>query len=385
MTADIALLKSIEELVNAQGFNAENIGNVPDEIIAAAKAAGIFRYFNPKEAGGAQPHLCDAIAMWEEMARQDPSYGWIGAVYSPNNNFTGSFLPEKGFQEMTRNGNDFLVAGQYYPNGMGDVVEGGYKVTGGWNFGSGTHHADWILAGFLPMNNGELVMATDELPDMMVAVIPREQVIFAGNWDVLGLRGTGSVDYSVADLFVPEHMTFRLFSREPLRGSSIFKIGVMPYSAATLVGVTLGIAKRSLEDIKALAKTKTRGGEFNTIAMNMTFQVEYSRKHAMLSAARALVLSLFDEATRVIDSGAEVSPELRARIRSGSTWAAETCRDVVDFAHRAAGTDSIRRGNMIERAFRDIHTALQHAFLSEKTLVDSGKVLLGVVDDVFSL
>ena len=134
--------------------------------------------------------------------------------------------------------------------GSGATVDGGYRITGAWNFGSGTGHAEYVAAGFMPTVDGELVVGDDGIPPLLVAVIPRDEIVFTDGWHVQGLKGTGSYDYNVTDVFVPESRTFELFTRTPERGRSpAFRMGLMPITAAGHASWALGVAKSMLDDV----------------------------------------------------------------------------------------------------------------------------------------
>jgi indole-3-acetate monooxygenase len=152
-------------------------------------------------------------------------------------------------------------------------VEGGYRLSGSWSFGSGTGHSQYIAAGFFPMGNGEMCWISEGVPDMQVAVVPREDISFDDGWFVQGLEGTGSYDYSAKDVFVPTSRTFPLFIREPYRGTSpATRMGLMPVTAAGHASWALGVAKSMLDDLAEPAATKDRMSDMAALATRPTFQ-----------------------------------------------------------------------------------------------------------------
>jgi alkylation response protein AidB-like acyl-CoA dehydrogenase len=340
------------------------------------------QFMNPAVAGGNEPGFAELIETWIEMARQDGSLGWIGIANIPSASFAAAYLPDEGFDAIfTANNNRVTMGGQFFPNGTGDKVEGGYNVTGAWQFGSGTGHSEYVCAGFLPMDNGQLVMATDVMPLMMVAIVPRAQVTFTDGWHVQGLKGTGSYDYNLQNVFVPASHTYPLLTREPLRGGPLYRFGVMPLTGCGHAAWALGVARSAIDDVRELAISKTRMGETSSIAHRLTFQRNLAHHEAMWRAAHRLVVDTFTGFEADVAAGADVTPQMRCDMRISATYATEASREIVQWAHLAAGTTAIREGNRLERAFRDMYTGTQHAFISENIYTEAGKLMLGLVED----
>jgi alkylation response protein AidB-like acyl-CoA dehydrogenase len=232
------------------------------------------------------------------------------------------------------------------------------------------------------MVDGQMQMADNGLPVMLVAVFPREQICFTDGWFVQGLKGTGSFDYNMQDVFVPDARVFPLFTREPLRGAATaYRFGVMPITAGGHAAWALGVARSALDDVRELAQSKIRMGDMTTLAHKPTFQRGLAHHEGMWRAARALVMDTFGRLEDSVEAGADVTPAMRAEMRVASTYATEACREVVQWAHLAAGTTAIREGSRLERAFRDMYTGTQHAFIGEKTYTDAAQVMLGLIPD----
>ncbi len=365
----------------------EEARTLTDRAVSSLWASGLMQWANPSAAGGDEPSFTEMIDTWIELAWQDGSLGWIGIANLPSAAACAAYLPDEGFAEVfTEHGNDVTVGGQFFPNGAGERVEGGYRLTGAWNFGSGTGHAHYVAAGFLPMENGEMVVDADGMPPLLVAVVPRDEVVFTDGWHVQGLKGTGSYDYNVTDVFVPETRTFELFSRDPHRGdSAVFRMGLMPVTAAGHASWALGVAKSMLDDVQDLAVTKVRMGDDGSIANRTTFQRDLAHHTAMWKAARLLVVDTFADVEAAVASGKELTPTRRADMRVAATYATDASREIVQWAHLAAGTSAIRQGSRLERAFRDLYTGTQHVFIGEKTYTDAARIYLGLIDDQFGL
>jgi alkylation response protein AidB-like acyl-CoA dehydrogenase len=379
--------RGMRDLVRAEAAESERLRTLSAPIVEEMWVSGLMSAFNPKAAGGVEPSFHEMIETWIEMAWQDGSFGWIGIANLPSTFAAATYLPDEGFAEIfTRNDNHITIGGQYFPNGQGAVVDGGYRLSGAWNFGSGTGHSGYIGAGFFPMDNGEMRWVSEGIPEMRVAFLPREEVTFTDGWHVQGLKGTGSYDYNVADVFVPEYRTMPLFTRAPVRGTSAAsRMGLMPITAAGHASFALGVAKSMLDDVEELAATKVRMSDMATLASRPTFQKGLAHHVAAWRAARLLVIDAFSAAEAAVDAGDDLTPGMRADMRVAAVYATDTARACAEWAHLAAGTTAIREGSRLERAFRDIYTGTQHAFISEKVAMDVAQIWLGIIEDQFGL
>jgi alkylation response protein AidB-like acyl-CoA dehydrogenase len=379
----VELARGMRDLVRAEAAESERHRTLTPAIVDEMWARGLMSAFNPVAAGGCEPSFPEMIETWIEMAWQDGSFGWIGIANLPSSFAAAAYLPDEGFAEVfTARDNRVTMGGQFFPNGQGVAVDGGYRLSGSWSFGSGTGHAEYVAAGFLPMDDGEMRWISEGVPDMQVAVLPREDVRFLDGWHVQGLKGTGSYDYSVQDVFVPASRTFPLFAREPHRGTSpAMRMGLMPVTAAGHASWALGVAKSMLDDVEELAATKFRMSDMASLASRPTFQRGLSHHVAMWRAARLLVLDAFSSAEDAVASGETLSPAMRADMRVAAVYATDAARACAEWAHLVAGTTAIREGSRLERAFRDVYTGTQHAFISEKVAIDAAQIWLGIIED----
>jgi alkylation response protein AidB-like acyl-CoA dehydrogenase len=376
------LVDSLADLITAEADACESNRTMTQPVVDALWDSGLMSYLNPAEAGGSEPGFAEMLDIWQRMAWLDGSFGWIGIANLPSAAAVAAYLPQQGFDETFGSSDRVTMGGQFAPNGQGIKVEGGYRVSGAWNFGSGTGHSEFVCAGFLTIDDGNFGVDEDGQIALRAAVIHRDDINFTDGWHVQGLRGTGSFDYNVSDLFVPEYRTIGLFDRKPQRGSSaVFKMGLMSITAAGHAAWALGVAESMLDDVRDIALTKVRMGDMDPLANRASFQRNYAHHLGMWRAARLLVADTFVGVESRVAAGEELSPQMRADMRIAATYATEASREVAQWAHLAAGTTAIRQGSRLERAFRDLYTGTQHAFISEKTYLESAQVLLGLVDD----
>lgn len=373
--------REVAPLLEAQAERAERERTLPAESVRALADAGLFRMCLPEELGGEAVGFVPAIEAWEEIARADGSTGWTAMANGSGAGAAGAFLGDDAVRKVFGEGPAATVGGQFAPRGSGEIVPGGFRVTGSYSFGSGTAHSGFVSAGFIPLQDGAPLMAPSGLPDMRVGFVPREQVEFTDGWFVMGLQGTGSYDYEVREVFIPEEYSFPLFTKEPRRGNPLFRLGMMPFTAAGHAAFALGVGRRALDELHGMAAERQRMGDPTPLAERLTFQKDYAQHEARLRAARLLVLDTFAQAQRVADAGAPFSLGQRAWLRMGANLATEVAKEACDFAHERAGTVAIRPG-VLQRCFRDMHTGSQHAFIGEKIYTDSAAALLGLVEDV---
>jgi len=379
--------RAIATQVEAQAIECEKNRTFTQALVDLMIDADLIKCFLPHEAGGDALSMAELIPLWIEMSRQYGSFGWIGIANGPSTAFAAAYLPEEGFQKIFASQKSVCMGGQFFPNGQGERVDGGFRVTGAWQFGSGSYHSDYVCGGFFPMKDGQMQVLPNGFPDMRIAVIPREQITFTDNWHVLGLKGTGSFDYSCTDVVVPDYMTYPLFTKKALRGAPIYNMGIMAYTAAGHGGWALGIARRMLDETKATALAKVRMGDPNTIAHKTTFQKNYATAEAKYESAKMWMTAVFVEAEKKqIDIGdAELDIDTRAQMRLAACYATEVAKEITDTCHLMTGTAAVREAQVLERCFRDMHTGTQHAFISEKLVIDAAEVMLGLVKDNFAL
>ncbi|MCP3984855.1 MAG: acyl-CoA dehydrogenase [bacterium] len=382
----VEMARSIRQLVMDNAEANELARTLNKATVEALWKSGLVQLQSPREAGGAEHSVPEMIEVWEELSWQDGSMGWIGIANLPSTAFAAAYLPDEGFAEVfTAHDNKVVLGGQFAPNGQGNMSDGGFTLSGKWNFGSGIGHSEYVAAGFMPVRDGVPLMGENGLPDMRVAILPRKDIRFTDGWYVQGLKGTGSFDYEVHEVFVPEVRTYPLFTRNPHRGGDVFRLGIMPIVAAGHGAWAMGVARSCLDDVVELAESRQRMGDATTLANKMTFQVDLAHHEAMWRAAWCLLRDANEEVWEQINGGAELSLEMRADLRMAASYATNASREVVHWAHLAAGTTAIREGCRLERAFRDMYTGTQHTFIGEKTYIDSANVMLGLSDQLPAL
>nr|WP_217446039.1 acyl-CoA dehydrogenase family protein [Myxococcus sp. CA040A] len=375
-----AVLQAVRELapsLSARGAEIELARRIPADVIGLLKSAGVFRMFVPRSHGGLDLALLEGLEVLEELGRIDGSLGWttmIG-VGSPH---LFAVLPRSEFDAIHAASPDIVAAGAMAAQGEARTVAGGYRVTGRWNFATGCHHSDWFYGSCaLKDESGKPVMGTDGKPALRTVLVPASSARILDNWQVLGMRGSGSHDISVEDVFVPEAYAFDVAAARPCHPSPHFV--APPLQISLHIGaVAVGIAQAALDDVVALAKAgKKRLYARHTLRESPQFQHRLGRAQSDLRAARALLQELsgrfWTTCVEAPDSASGFAPE----ILSTTAWLVDTAAEVVSACYRASGTSPVRDGSTLQRRFRDIHVLTQHASATDGWFAQAGSTLLG--------
>ncbi len=371
------LLAAARELRSTIDAHAAKAGAdpVPRQTVDALRQAGLFGAMTPREVGGAELPLCEAIDVFAEVSRADGSAGWCLMASASSVAYFGAYCPDEFVQKMFADGVP-LLAGQFAPNGTATAEDGGYRLTGNYQFGSGLHYADWVGAGFLvPPPQG-----SDAPARYLFGVVPKDQVELRGNWDVLGLGATASWDYGIKGAFVPDDACFLFAAPTRRRGGRVYELGVIAQTAAGHAGFAMGVTRRALDELKSIAKTKVRMGAGAFMKDDERFLHSLGTLESRFRSARAWVREAFARAERtVLESGVVDLAENNA-VRQATVHITQEGADIIRHAYLLAGTTALRQG-ALQRCFRDIHAGSQHFFASPaSTLAYAGDLMAAAPD-----
>jgi alkylation response protein AidB-like acyl-CoA dehydrogenase len=371
----LSVARSLSPLVEREAASAESEGTLPQSLVDAFRESGLFALQIPRALGGSEADAVTSLAVYEEVCRADGSAGWTLLANASTSAFATTYTSDDAVRAMFAGGIP-THAGQFSPRGRAVATGDGYTISGHYSFGSGSGHADWVGGGALEMLDGEPRMMAPGRPAIRVFFVPRDHVEFAGNWDVIGLVGTGSFDYVVPEQYVDAGFTFDLIGGRPLRGGPIYRMGVLGLALIGHAGFALGVGRRAIDEVTVIARTKQRMGAASRIADRERFQFELGRFDAALRSARSFVYESFGEAQAELDRGDDLTVARLVRLRQATTYATHVAVDVTRFAYSFAGTDPIRTPSALGRCFRDIHAASQHLVVDDLTLVLAGQSLV---------
>ena len=347
---------------------------LPHSLVEKLRNCGFFSLWLAKDFGGPELSLVDFVRVVEALARYDGSVAWCVSVAATYSLFSG-FLPEAVARRIFVD-DRAAVAGSLVPLGKAEVVEGGYRVTGRWSYGSGITHSEWVLGCCVVHDSDGPRKGPDGTSETTIAFFPAREAEVIDTWDVGGLRGTGSHDYQVAGVFVPD--THVSTGRTPSCPTALYTMPFFTAAPPTIAAVPLGVARAALDALYELSSSKTPLIGSKLLREKPVVQAAIGRAEAMLCAARAFLFEACEDAWRTLAGGAELTLEQRAKVRLSCAHATEVAKSVVQITYDIGGGTSVYESSPLQRCFRDAHAAAQHVQVQSGNFETVGRVLLGL-------
>lgn len=372
MPTPVEAVADIAEVIEAHADQAERERRLAPATVAALVGADLMRMCVPAPYGGpevAPPDMLEAIVA---VAHADGAAGWCSMIASTTSSLS-TFLPEETARSIY--GEPSVVTGGVFaPNGkaVAESVEGvdGFRVAGRWAWGSGTQHCEWIVGG---------AMTPDE---MRLCWFPVRDVSFIDTWHTGGMRGSGSLDYTVDGAFVADDHTIVPGATRPVVDCGIARFPNFTLLACAVAAVGLGIARRALDELADIVHGKRPQFSSRTLAHNGFTQIEFARAEARLRSARAFLLDEVRCAWDTIERGDAVTLDQRIAMRLAATHAATASAEAADTAYTLAGGTAVYDTSVLGRCLRDAHVVTQHIQTAPKLNETIGRLLFGHDDDV---
>jgi alkylation response protein AidB-like acyl-CoA dehydrogenase len=360
--------------INAMRDEIERERRLPARLVETLRKLDFFSLWVPKDFGGPELSLTDYVRVIEALAQYDGSVAWCVMNAAAYSRFSG-FLPEAVARRIFVD-DRAVVAGNMGPQGRAEAVKGGYRVTGHWAYGSGIMHSEWVLGGCVVHDGDEPRRGPGGAFETTIVFFPAGEAQVIDNWEVGGLRGTGSHDYQVADLFVPE--THASAGRTSLRPGPLYALPLYTQAPVPIAAVPLGIARAALDVVRELGTSRTPRLGSVLLRERPVVQSAIGRAEAMLRAARAFLFEACEEAWSTVAGGSELSLEQRAKVRLSCAQVADTAKSVVQIAYDIGGGTAVYESCPLQRCFRDMHAAVQHVQVQSGNFETGGRVLLGL-------
>jgi len=383
--AGISLLDSVKRIAPVIKQNAaasEQDRRLSSQTVEAMRSAQLYRMCKPRACGGLELDPVTALHVYEEVSRLHPAAGWNLQISSAGY-VLPAWLSEEGARELLSNP-DHALAGAFAPPGRAIPVDGGYRVTGRWSFGSGGNQADWFVGGAFIYDDGSGDPRKDgqgQPIQIMVFVSSAESKIH-DNWRTMGMRATGSNDFSIDQVFVPHHRAAEVapLTRLPAACSTPFHRLSLWIMVAALATPALGAARAAIDALIELGK-KTPNYTRSTVAERPVAQMQLARAEALVGAGRAYLHESVGEAWDTAQEGQFLDRAQKIKIQLAACHAIRSAADAIDLVQAAAGTSAIKEDQPFEGWFRDVHTMTQHAFGSAARFESTGKLLFGQPTD----
>ena len=374
--------RGLFDLISSQSDAARKAGQLTDDITAAMRELGVFWTLVPEEFGGTLTDIVQYIGMLEELARADPSAGWVGLAASQGNGMISSILPPEAARELISGEPRGISVGHIAPLGKAVKVEGGYRITGRWQFASGASVATLIAGGSLVHNEDGSPVMFGDVPELVFPMMPKEQIELLGNWDVAGMQATASWDYAAKDVFVPEGHAIPV-SRvlaDPvgtcLRDEPIFRLGFMGRVYAGHSSVALGVMGRALEEITKLVAAKGRVGYQGTIGESDMFRYEFAQREADYHALRDYTYRTFRDVEDSVRAGNPLTPIDDARMNRVCAWLHIRGNEFVQWCNSWGGSASVRPPSVFGRLAADMNVMMNHLYVDRANLIATGGAIL---------
>jgi alkylation response protein AidB-like acyl-CoA dehydrogenase len=365
----IARIRALAPEIAGASDDIEARRELPPWLLDKLRGGRFFRMLQPRSIGGAELRPMSFALVTEAIAAADASCGW---VVCQNNgcSMSAAYLAPEVAREIFGPPTGILAWGPPGAPFEAQPVDGGYRISGKWRFASGSHHATWLGAHMKIAGTGGKVRTM---------LFPKSSVTMHDIWHVVGLRGTGSDEYVVEDLFVPQNHTMdRDSARERREDGPLYRFTSNQLYSCGFGGVGLGIARATMDAFLDLPATKTSRGASKPMRENNVIQSQVAQCEARWRSARAFLHTTWEQAWAHVEATGEQTAEDRAMIRLASTWAIQSSREVVNTLYHAAGSIAIFEDHPFERRLRDIHTVAQQSQGRQLHYETVGQILLGM-------
>lgn len=367
--------RAIAPLIAREADEIERSRRLTEPVVSALIDNGLYRALLPRSLGGAEAAPEMFMQMLEEIAKADASTAWCLGQCSVCAMIAAS-LDHATADEIFNTPPGILAWGAIANEAR--AVEGGYRVTARWNFASGSRQASWIGAHVRILgSDGAPRRNADGSAEVRTILFPAARAVLHDVWHAIGLAGTGTDSYEVADLFIPERFaTFRDAPQALRETGPIYKLGTGYAFSLGFAAVSLGVARATLDAAIALARGKHQSLAVHAMRDNQSVQGLIGRTEGDWRAARAYLYATAGAMWRDLTATNELSEQHRIAIRLAATWTIHQATAVVDTAYHMAGATAVFRNNPFERRFRDMHAIAQQLQARDSHYEDVGRALL---------
>lgn len=363
----------------ARAAEMEEVRRLPADLAAKLAATGVFRMVVPHRYGGLEASPREIVDAVETIAIANASAGWC-AMIAATTGVNAAYMPAADAAAVYSDPLT-ITGGAFAPTGRANVEGDHFRVSGRWQWGSGSASCTWLCGGCTIWEDGEMRRLPSGAPDARMMVFPAGDAVLHDTWHVMGLKGTGSGDIEVADILVPQGRAVSLVAAPPYEPGALYKFPAFGLLAMGVAAVALGNARGALDSFAALAATKKNQGSSRVLAERATVQVAFAEAEAAWRAARAYLFAEIDRVWAIAQGDGAIPDADRAALRLACTHmtrtGAEICRTVYDLGGGAA----LFEASDLQRRFRDAHAITQHILTAPATYELAGRMLFGLPTD----
>lgn len=368
LTAEVAA--SFDEL-DATAAEADRLATAPDALDATIRRLRVPMIKAPLEVGGDHLHMGDQFRFFAALSHANATAAWVGFNHAGAAGMAGATLGDDGLDALFGTDPSPVMAAVSAPSGTYRRVDGGVEVTGTWKYASGVRHADWVML---------TALEADATPsNVRIVVVRTADAEIGTEWNVMALKGTGSVDVTVDAGFVPDALVIDPLAG-PVRGGPMYQLGYQAYVSAENLGFTIGVCQRFLDELTTYACGKARGFD-GRLADRGAFQYELGKGQLAVDAARAHGTMRFAEADGQIRSGRALDLDEQRELVAMMAYATEHATNTISHLFHFAGASAIFDSNILQRCFRDAHGSVQHHVASNIIFDRFGRAMLHEVDE----
>lgn len=368
--------KSLDPELRARAEEMEECRRLPADLAQKMAGAGIFRMILPSYLGGLELSPLELVETVEVLSRANASAGWCAMIASTTA-LNAAYMDREHAEEVYADP-DVITGGVFAPMGRARVEGEGYRVSGRWQWGSGSANCNWLCGGCFIEENDGLRIGADGAPENRMMVFPASDAELIDTWHVAGLKGTGSGDIQVSDIFVPRGRTVALSVDMPVADGPLYKFPAFGLLSLGVSAVALGNARGALDALIELVTNKRSQGSKKTLAERQIIQSDVAQLEAQWRSARAYLVDEINRTWEVALSTGDVPVERRSDLRLACTHMTRTGADICRSAYDIGGGAALFLNNELQRRFRDAHAATQHIVTARATYELTGRMILGL-------
>jgi len=358
----------------------EQSRQLPSDIAERFVEAGFYSLLVADAYGGGEVSPPTFFQVVERLAQGDASAAWCVMVGATTGLLSGYMSPDVA-RDVFASDKKVITAGVFAPRGKA-VPEGeGYRVSGEWQWGSGTPNAHWVAGGCMVMDGSKPKVMPNGMPVSRMMLVPQKDIELLDTWHVSGLCGTGSTDFVMKDLYVPESHAISLVDDKPL-DRPLYTFPVFALLAAGVSAVALGIGRAAIDELVGFASAKTPQGAVKPLAARQDTQGAIAEAEAKLRSARGWLFDVLSQAWDETNAKGQMTLEHRRDIRNAASFGARTAAEVVTIAYHLGGGTSVYRRSPLQRHFRDVNVATQHMMVGKPIMEQAGRLYLGLKTDI---